>query len=257
MDSKLCNTLRNLAQKYETEDFIKSDPSQFMHRYKKTEDMEIVSFIASSLSFGKREQILKHVELILSECQESPALWIRDGEYKSFFSESEKSFYRMFSFKTMRLLCDRLSEIIKREKTLGNYFESIYQKNKNRSLHFSSVIANEFSKDCSIIPHGASSANKRLNMFLRWMVRDNSPVDLGLWTWFKKTDLLIPMDTHVIHTAVDFGLLKKTSSGNLPSATMKNAIILTDILKEVFPDDPVRCDFALFGLGVDSSLTEL
>ncbi|MBQ5385350.1 MAG: DUF2400 family protein, partial [Treponema sp.] len=88
-------------------------------------------------------------------------------------------------------------------------------------------------------------------MFLRWMVRDSSPVDLGLWTWFDKKNLLMPMDTHVIQESVKFGLLPKSPSGKIPGATMKNAIALTDFMKTVFPDDPVRGDFALFGLGAN------
>ena len=85
------------------------------------------------------------------------------------------------------------------------------------------------------------------------MVRDNSPVDLGLWKWFNKKDLLIPMDTHVLQTAVHFGLIELTSSGKVPGATLKIAASLTQKMKEVFPDDPCRADFALFGLGVNSS----
>ena len=252
MDSKLRGTLQALAEKYETKDFIKSDPSQFMHRYKQTDDVETAAFIAASLSFGRREQILKHVELILEQTDGSPAQWIKDGKYSSLFIDSDKSFYRMFTFKTMRLMCDRLREILQKEKTLGAYFESVYQKNKKSGIHLSALIANEFCNECSIIPHGESSANKRLNMFLRWMVRDNSPVDLGLWKWYKKTDLLIPMDTHVIQTAVQFNLLEKTASGKMPAPTMKNALHLTEMLREAFPDDPVRGDFALFDLGVNS-----
>ncbi|MBP5443922.1 MAG: DUF2400 family protein, partial [Treponema sp.] len=195
MDSKLCKTLRTLADKYETRDFISKDPSCFLYRYEKTDDVETAAFIAANLSFGRRDQILKHVELILEQTDGSPAQWIRDGKYKSFFTQSEKSFYRMFSFNTMRLLCDRMSEMLRKENTLGDYFHSVYKLNADSGIHLSTLIANEFCKDCSIIPHGKDSANKRLNMFLRWMVRDNSPVDLGLWTWYKKTELLIPMDT--------------------------------------------------------------
>ena len=238
--------------KYETRDFISKDPSCFLYRYEKTDDVETAAFIAANLSFGRRDQILKHVELILEQTDGSPAQWIRDGKYKSFFAQSEKSFYRMFSFNTMRLLCDRMSEMLRKENTLGDYFHSVYKLNADSGIHLSTLIANEFCKDCSIIPHGKDSANKRLNMFLRWMVRDNSPVDLGLWTWYKKTERLIPMDTHVIQTAVQFNLLEKTATGKMPAPTMKNAIRLTDQLKEAFPDDPVKGDFALFGLGVNS-----
>lgn len=85
-------------------------------------------------------------------------------------------------------------------------------------------------------------------MFLRWMTRDNSPVDLGLWSRFidRKT-LIIPLDTHVLKQASELGLAKITSP------TMNAAKKLTAVLAEVFPDDPVRGDFALFGFGVENA----
>ena len=98
----------------------------------------------------------------------------------------------------------------------------------------------------AIVPKGKSSANKRIYMFLRWMVRRNSPVDLGLWTWANPADLLIPLDVHVMEEAVTLGLLPPTARSN-----HKTAVELTKILAEVFPGDPARGDFALFGLGVD------
>ena len=82
-------------------------------------------------------------------------------------------------------------------------------------------------------------------MFLRWMVRTNSPVDAGLWTWFSPADLLIPLDTHVLRQAKNFGLISERSA-----ATEKTARELTDVLKQIWPDDPCRGDFALFGPGV-------
>ena len=85
-------------------------------------------------------------------------------------------------------------------------------------------------------------------MFLRWMVRTDSPVDLGLWTWYSPALLLIPLDVHVMQEAIKLGLLP----GNA-KATRKTAAALTSVLNEVFPGDPARGDFALFGLGVDAS----
>ena len=113
------------------------------------------------------------------------------------------------------------------------------------------VIASNFHSECKLVPHTATSAAKRLNMFLRWMVRDNSPVDLGLWKWFCKTDLLMPLDTHVMQEATKFGFLSQNSKGGVKSANLKTCVELTEKMKKIFPDDPVRADFALFGLGVD------
>ena len=106
------------------------------------------------------------------------------------------------------------------------------------------VIADAFPQ-CRAVPQKGASANKRTNMFLRWMVRTGSPVDAGLWTWFSPADLLIPLDTHVLRQAKNFGLISERSA-----ATEKTARELTDALKRIWPDDPCRGDFALFGAGV-------
>ena len=90
-------------------------------------------------------------------------------------------------------------------------------------------------------------------MMLRWLVRKDSPVDLGIWTWFSQENLLMPLDTHVMSESYKLNLLLKTPSGKEKSASLKTAIILTEVMKEVFPLDPVRADFALFGLGVDEN----
>ena len=84
-------------------------------------------------------------------------------------------------------------------------------------------------------------------MFLRWMVRQNSPVDLGIWTWVSPKELIIPLDVHVMQQAIKLNLLPENAS-----ASLKTAQTLTAKLSEVFPDDPVRADYALFGLGISS-----
>ena len=83
-------------------------------------------------------------------------------------------------------------------------------------------------------------------MFLRWMVRRDSPVDLGIWTWYSPADLIIPMDVHVIQESIKLGLLPPKSTG-----TLKNAVLLTNALKQIWPDAPCKGDFALFGIGID------
>ena len=98
----------------------------------------------------------------------------------------------------------------------------------------------------AIIPKNAKSACKRICMFLRWMVRDGSPVDLGLWSdIMDRRTLIMPLDTHVVQESLRMGLLKSRT------ASMGTARRLTDAMLEIFPDDPLKGDFALFGLGVD------
>nr|MCR4579257.1 DUF2400 domain-containing protein [Treponema sp.] len=107
------------------------------------------------------------------------------------------------------------------------------------------LISQAFPKS-KIVPKGKNSANKRVHMFLRWMVRPNSSVDLGLWTWYNPENLLIPLDVHVMQEAISLGLLPAKAT-----ASRRTAQLLTAELSQVFPKDPVRGDFSLFGLGIN------
>lgn len=258
MEKKLQQKIAALAEKYETADFLKKDPSQFMHRFEDKKNQELAAFISANLAFGRRDQILKHVEFILDNAGKNLYEWIVTGGWKKVFPSSDKSFYRMYSHNAMRIFFDTISGMLKESGTLGEHFRRLYESqckdtSSGKEAHLCSIIASCFPRECNLIPYTQTSACKKLNMFLRWMVRDNSPVDLGLWKWYDRKKLLIPMDTHVIHMAVSFGFIEPTASGKVPGATMAMARKLTEKMAEVFPDDPVRADFALFGLGVTSS----
>ena len=114
-------------------------------------------------------------------------------------------------------------------------------------LHLDKIISQAFPKS-KIVPKGKNSANKRIHMFLRWMVRQNSPVDLGIWSWYPQSQLIIPLDVHVMQESIKLGLLPEISK-----ASYKTALELTNQLSEIFPGDPCRGDYALFGYGVDKS----
>lgn len=265
LPAELAEKLIGLACKYESADFLKKDPSQFMHRYSTVREAEAVAFIAANLAFGRREQILSHVEQILQAAGSSPCDWILSQKYKDFFPENQVSFYRMYTNTDMRLFFDGLCSILKEGETIGSYFKEKWLSHKKAEIppassvdlpaakkgrdkiYLHQVIASAFPENCSLLPHSKDSAAKKVNMLLRWLVRDNSPVDLGFWTWFSKKDLLMPLDTHVMQQANELGLI------NSKSANLKTAIELTKKVAGIFPDDPVKADFALFGLGVDTS----
>ena len=256
LSPELKSKLIALANKYECATFPDDDPCQFMHRSFSLVDKEVVAFIASSLAFGKREQIILHVDSILKEANPSPTKWILNSGYKSFFPNDNKYFYRVFSNKNMINFFDKLKQILSSNKTLGTYFKNQYEQNKAIPLY--KIICAEFKgADCgNLIPQTENSACKRVQLFLRWMVRGSkdcgTSIDLGLWTWYNKKDLLMPLDVHVLQEAVKFGLLPKTASGKIPAATIKMATLLTEEMKSIWPDDPLKGDFALFGLGVDN-----
>lgn len=162
--------------------------------------------------------------------------WLQNGTPD--FPEGSKKFYRFYSFDDMKSLFNELAE----KQTLGEYFHKLYEKNPHELL--STVISESFPKS-AIVPKDKNTANKRIHMFLRWMVRQNSSVDLGIWDWYSPSKLLIPLDTHVMQEAAKLKLI-----GENERATLKTAQKLTEQFKLVFPNDPCRGDFALFGLGV-------
>ena len=240
--------LRLLAAKYETADFMKEDPSQFMHRYIESLDIEITAFLAANLAFGRRSCILNCLEKICHEMDDSPSEWLLSKRFEKIFSNSGKSFYRIYSHRNMRAMCETLRQLTVEYGSLGAYCRRCYENGDcaKQPGRLAAVIADRFPDTCKpLISNGKTSANKRLNLFLRWMVRRNSPVDTGLWDWYPAEKLLMPLDTHVVAVAKEFGLVEQNATPNL-----KLAIRLTDIMSKIFPGDPLKGDFALFGHGV-------
>lgn len=253
-----------LAQKYETADFYKNDPSMILHRYENSSDTEIAAFIMALLSFGRRDLFLRKARLIFDMAGHHPAAWIQSGQWRSDFPSGASKFYRFYSYDDMRNVFINLQSILQRGASLGEYIKALYEAEcgkcnspaeqapyvpevQNSSVHLDCVISSVF-ENCRAVPRAAQSANKRINMFLRWMVRNGSPVDAGLWTWFSPRNLIIPLDTHVLQESINLGLIPQNSKG-----TRKTAVAITAALQQIWPDDPCRGDFALFGLGVSEN----
>lgn len=239
------NLLRHYAQRYETEAFLADDPSQFIHRVKGRENQEIFGFIASSLSYGRREQFIPKIESLLQECGSEPFEWVKSGGFRSAVPNDKRCFYRLNTYGDMFLLLSTLRDMVTHYGSVGGFLQSGCQVTtgeealKAFTAYFQEHSANGF------VPKNTTSCCKRLCMFLRWMVRNNSPVDLGLWSYFiDKRTLIMPMDTHVVQQSVALGLL------NSRNASMSSARKLTERMLLVFPDDPLKGDFALFGLGI-------
>lgn len=255
MTKDLCLRLEELAEKYETADFVKEDPSQFLRWYTQVRDVEVAAFTAAMLSFGNRKQFIPKIKYIF-ECADKAgglAQWLYSGDFEnSFFSpdgNDEKKFYRFYSYFDMKIFFRSCARILKSAETFGEFFR-IKAESRDAECSVAVCVLEEIAKafgDCAIVPKGKCSANKRVHMFLRWMVRKNSPVDLGLWKWFDESELIIPLDTHVLQEAIKMGIISEKDSGSY-----KTAVKITEALKEIWPEDPCRGDFALFGLGVDA-----
>ncbi|MBO4532258.1 MAG: TIGR02757 family protein [Treponema sp.] len=246
----LKSKLISLADTYEVSSFTDSDPSQFLLWYKNSQtDTELASFIAAMLSFGSRSQFIPKIDFILSTADtisQSISSWLTSDAYKKSFPKGDNKFYRFYSYDDLQTFFTELATLLSQSGSLGEYFKSEWEKAGSTTL-LSDIISASFPKS-RLVPKGRSSANKRIHMFLRWMVRTDSPVDLGLWTWYPAANLIIPLDVHVMQEAQQLGLLSPKAT-----ASRKTAIELTKQMEQIFPGDPCRADYALFGLGVDST----
>ncbi|MBP5520296.1 MAG: TIGR02757 family protein [Treponema sp.] len=279
MTNELIQKLRELAEKYEVPDFCTNDPSRFLRWYEPEKgrgtvaDVEAASFIAAMLAFGNRKQFIPKIEQILQIADRSKgsvSSWLKSNSYKNDFPNGNQKFYRFYSFNDMQIFFEELAKILNSSTTLGTFLQEgkafpslqpatqssatlsnggqkLAPRNAPQALPLCDQLALAFPRS-AIVPKGRTSANKRINMFLRWMVRRNSPVDLGLWQWADPAALIIPLDTHVMHEAAGLNLIPQKCA-----ASRKTAELLTAALCKAFPNDPCRGDFALFGLGVDES----
>mgnify|MGYP002623375430 FL=1 len=232
-------SLRELAAKYETPSFIEGDPSWWMHQVSGAANQEAMAFVAQALSYGSRAQFMPRIGWLLERADGNMDSWIRSGAFKADIpAGSDKCFYRLYTVGDMCDFLEAYRRLMKTCGTLGDYVGS------GTGLEAVEAVTHWFGGTAPV-PQDMKSACKRVCMFLRWMVRDGSPVDLGLWaSQIDKRTLIMPMDTHVLQQSVRLGLL------NSRTASMTAARRLTARLAEVFPDDPLKGDFALFGEGV-------
>ena len=247
----LSNSIREFlvhyADQYETASFLDGDPSWFMHQVSGTDNQEAMALIAASLSYGSRQQFMKKIHTILDWTEGDVDNWIRKGDFNTHLrADDDSCFYRLFSCRTMHRFMNAYRQLLLDYGTLGEYVRA----HANDGFSAVGAVCGYFaSHDISgIIPKDTQSACKRICMFLRWMVRSDSPVDLGLWADFiDRRTLIMPLDTHVLQQSVRLGL--STSR----TASMSSARRLTAVLADIFPDDPLKGDFALFGYGVNTA----
>lgn len=246
--TELSQYLHALAVQYETEEFLRSDPSWFMHQVTGSENREVTAFIASCLSYGNRRQFMPKIQQLLDYAGGDMYRWVLDGEFETHLRAGDACcFYRLYTCGMMNGMLRALQKMLRGHGSMGHWMRSTGSTDCYAAV---CALTDYFAAHDSvggIVPKNAVSACKRVCMFLRWMVRDGSPVDLGLWNdIIDKRTLIIPMDTHVLQQSVRLGLMQSKT------ASMTAAMKLSGKLREIFPDDPMRGDFALFGYGVNS-----
>lgn len=245
MDEQTKETLRQYAQRYETRDFLNGDPSWFMHQVDGDVNRETMAFIAASLSYGSRPVFMKKIKVLLDDAHGDMFGWTVRGIYKDMFRPDDQGcFYRFYTNADMYQFLSIYQTILVAYGSLKAAVSKTKIDGYGAIVKLCSLFNQE--RQSKVIPRDASSACKRLCMFLRWMVRTHSSVDLGLWSdIIDRRTLIMPLDTHVLQQSRRLGLLQSNN------ASMATARRLTSVLSTVFPDDPLLGDFALFGEGVN------
>ena len=240
---------------YETKDFIKDDPVQFVHRFKTKQDNEISGFIASMFAYGKREVFISKLDYIFNLMDNKPFEYVKSFDYKS--NNINSCDYRFSKDCDLVQILKILNKLYSESETLESLFEFGYEQKKG-VWHMFQVVVDYFYSNVEdksvtkgfyhLLPDPKKkSAMKRFNMLLRWFIR-KSDVDIGIWNFVPKSELLIPLDTHVAKISRNLGLLKRNDNG------FESVIELTNNLKTFDKDDPIKYDFALFGYGVNHKI---
>lgn len=241
-----------LVEKYETKDFINSDPIQFPHRYNSKKDVEIAAFIASIYAYGKREVFISKLSTIFDIMNNKPYEFVKNFTVEcTLLDNCDYRFSRGIDLKQIILT---LGELYSNNYSLETLFSDAWNKTKTIDGMLQIVVDYFYVRVTLPVTKGFyhllpdpknGSACKRLNMFLRWMVRDGI-VDLGLWKFIPQCELIIPLDVHVAKISRQQNLLTRKQND------WKSAKELTKKLSELCPNDPTKYDFAMFGYGVNN-----
>lgn len=235
--------------------FIGADPVQFPRRFDSVQDIEITALLCSSIAWGNRRMICRNCEkmLALMDCQ--PYRYVMDRGYEDL---PDGNIHRTFFARDFRHFLRGLNRIYTRFDSI-DAFAAHHRLDRStaapwelaRLLNAELAAANDGRHDSRCLPLNLSStALKRLNMALRWLVRRDGIVDLGVWHSITPAHLYIPLDVHVADTSRQLGLVTRRSNDR------RTVELLTAALRSLRPDDPAWFDYALFGLGVEVNRTD-
>lgn len=245
--SELKDFLDEKVRIYNSPVFIENDPIQLPHRFTKKEDIEIIGLLVSTIAWGNRVSIIKNGEKLIKLMGNNPHDFILDyNSPKTLLPFVHRTFNAIdldYFFRTLKQFYQK------------GGLEFAFRENENipgvkgRIYNFREAFLNiqhEARSEKHLSNPVKGSAAKRLNMFLRWMVRkDNCGVDFGIWNSIPMSDLYIPLDVHTGNIARQLGLLKRDKND------WQALEELQEILRSFDPIDPVKYDFALFGIGAN------
>lgn len=232
MDTALKETLAGWAEEYNDPKYFQEDPIIFPTRFARSHecgkaslaDVEISALLSSHLAWGRRAMIVRDCDRMFEEMSWRPYDYIMNGEYRN----EDISLHRTIKWSEFAAICNRLRDVYSTRNSLEGMSDMeircrVFGQKEDRK-----------------------APNKKISMMRRWMVRDDGKVDLGLWKNSDKKNLILPLDVHVYAQATAL---------NLTSRRQKDIITateITDAFREIWPDDPCKGDFALFGYGVNN-----
>lgn len=230
MDKSLKETLVGWAEEYNDPKYFQEDPiifpARFARRYEAGEaslaDVEIAALLSSHLAWGRRAMIVRDCERMFEEMDWQPYGYVMNGEYR----DEDVSLHRTIKWSEFAGICGRLRGLYSERNSLEGLSDMdfrcrVYGQKEDRK-----------------------APNKKISMMRRWLVRDDGKVDLGVWRSSDKKDLILPLDVHVYDQATALGLTGRRQKD------IVTAQEITDAFREIWPEDPCKGDFALFGYGV-------
>lgn len=251
---KVSEDIRNLldteAARINNKSFIAEDPVQFPRRFERLQDVEIAAFLSAMIAWGNRKMICRDVERMLALMDYEPYMWMMEEGYEDL--NPDMNIHRTFFARNLMHFMRGMRRIYKEYGSLDAFSSDVRAgENEAPSWHLVGEIqkiladANGGENDSRCLPMNLQqTALKRVNMALRWLVRDDGIVDMGLWKSIPKSKLFIPLDVHVGDVSRELGLLDRKANDR------KSVEQLTSTLRELRPDDPAVYDFALFGIGM-------
>lgn len=232
METGLIETLKGWAEEYNHPKYFQEDPIIFPTRFARSyeageaslADVEISALLSAHLAWGRRAMIVRDCGRMFDEMFWKPYDYVMNGEYRN----ENASLHRTVKWSEFAGICARLRAIYKERGSIERMTD------------------NEIRTDIFGQKEDRKAPNKKISMMRRWMVRDDGKVDLGLWKSSDKSALILPLDVHVYEQAVALGLTSRRQKD------LTTAQGITDAFKKIWPDDPCKGDFALFGYGVNN-----
>jgi len=236
----------NIYAKWNKPEYIHPDPLEFIGKYENAADKETVGFIAACMAYGNVTQILAHLETALSPLGDRPADFLKnaaDSELKNIYASFR---YRFTDGEQLSLFMTDIKYALISAGSLENMFKAGDDGDitvKNALKKFLRAF-NSHGRAVSLTPDPElDSSFKRVNLFLRWMVRKDN-VDPGIWRGIPTSRLIVPLDTHMRQTAISLGMTVRKDTG------MKTALEITEFFRKINPEDPIKYDFSLTRSGI-------